>query len=545
MIKVFLIEDEIVIREALERMIPWAEYGFELVGKAKDGEIALPMIRKCKPDVLITDIKMPFMDGLTLSGIVKKEFPDIRIVIVSGYDDFEYARKAIALGVEEYLLKPIAKAEFIEVLDKIHKDFEKKDRQQDYYAKFEREMKEYEKNSRRDFFEMLVTEHTDLQKIYEKAEHVSVDILAESYNLVFFSLSARQNTDSINQEYSQNAADMQKIIEDALQGEKNYFLFRNQMFSYAILITGELDTIEQKTKDCVKLLQDTLEKDENGLDWIVCSSDYVERLSQLPECYRKGMQIFSYRYFGYSHVLSSDIVHKNEVDTPNNEIQDIVGIDSNVVNPEIFQNFLCNALEDETESFVTNYLQLVGESALKSKMFRQYILLNIHFCIVSFIQKIGYEKDVIGNSLLEASSLNHAIEIDAIAKSISEALKKAIQLREEKSKGKYQNVLHTAIQYMEDNFADESLTLNTVACVANVSANHFSALFSQKMEQTFIEYLTGLRMRKAKELLRCTDKRSGEIAIEVGYKDSHYFSFLFKKTQGCTPSEYRNQGAKN
>ena len=119
MIKVFLIEDEIVIREALERMIPWKEYGFELVGKAKDGEIALPMIRKSKPDVLITDIKMPFMDGLTLSSIVKKEFPNIRIVIVSGYDDFEYARKAIAIGVDDYLLKPFSKDDIEEMLAKV------------------------------------------------------------------------------------------------------------------------------------------------------------------------------------------------------------------------------------------------------------------------------------------------------------------------------------------------------------------------------------------------------------------------------------------
>ena len=143
MYKVFLIEDEIVIREALERMIPWNEYGFELVGKAKDGEIALPMIRKTKPDVLITDIKMPFMDGLTLSSIVKKEFPEIRIVIVSGYDDFEYARKAIAIGVDDYLLKPIAKADFVRVLQKIQKEFEEKWKQQDYYEKFEKEIKKY------------------------------------------------------------------------------------------------------------------------------------------------------------------------------------------------------------------------------------------------------------------------------------------------------------------------------------------------------------------------------------------------------------------
>ena len=186
---------------------------------------------------------------------------------------------------------------------------------------------------------------------------------------------------------------------------------------------------------------------------------------------------------------------------------------------------------------------MVGESALKSKMFRQYILLNIHFCIVSFLQKLGYEKDVIDNSLLEASGMNQVADLSVIEESIKKALQKAIELREEKSRGKYQNVLQSAVQYMEENFSDENMTLNTVACVANVSANHFSAMFSQKMGQTFIEYLTGLRMNKAKELLRCTDKRSGEIALEVGYKDSHYFSFLFKKTQGCTPSEYRNQGA--
>ena len=472
---------------------------------------------------------------------MKKEFPNIRIVIVSGYDDFEYARKAIAIGVDDYLLKPIARADFEKVLKKIQKDFEEKDRQQDYYKKFEREMKEYENNSRRDFFEMLVTKHTDLQKIYEKAEQLSIDITAESYNLVFFSLAASKDSDSVDQGYSQKAADVQKQIDDVLQAEANTYMFRNQMFSYVVLLTGEYDTMQRKTKNCVETLQKIMEKDECGLEWIVCASEPVERLSQLPDCYEKGMQIFAYRYFGYSHVISSDMVLGNN--TEENELKDLVAVDTNVVNPTIFQNFLCNALEDETDSFVKNYVQMVGESALKSKMFRQYILLNIHFCIVSFLQKLGYEKDVIDNSLLEASGMNQVADLSVIEESIKKALQKAIELREEKSRGKYQNVLQSAVQYMEENFSDENMTLNTVACVANVSANHFSAMFSQKMGQTFIEYLTGLRMNKAKELLRCTDKRSGEIALEVGYKDSHYFSFLFKKTQGCTPSEYRNQGA--
>ena len=109
MLKVFLVEDESVIRDGLRDNIPWEQYGFRFVGEAADGEMALPLIRKARPDVLITDIKMPFMDGLSLSRIVSKEFPEMKIIIISGYDDFEYARQAIEVGVDQLLLKPITR----------------------------------------------------------------------------------------------------------------------------------------------------------------------------------------------------------------------------------------------------------------------------------------------------------------------------------------------------------------------------------------------------------------------------------------------------
>lgn len=104
MLKVFLVEDETLIREGLRDRIPWEQYGFRFVGEAGDGEMALPLIRKTRPDVIITDIKMPFMDGLELSRIVKEEFPKTKILIVSGYDDFEYAREALTIGVDQYIL---------------------------------------------------------------------------------------------------------------------------------------------------------------------------------------------------------------------------------------------------------------------------------------------------------------------------------------------------------------------------------------------------------------------------------------------------------
>ena len=132
MLKVFLVEDESVVREALRDNIPWQQYGYRFVGEAGDGEMALPLIRKTVPDVLITDIKMPFMDGLALSHIVKSEYPDMKIIIISGYDDFGYARQAITEGVDEYILKPITRRSLQKALSEIREKIEAEQEQKNY-----------------------------------------------------------------------------------------------------------------------------------------------------------------------------------------------------------------------------------------------------------------------------------------------------------------------------------------------------------------------------------------------------------------------------
>lgn len=535
MIKVFLVEDEIIIREAIHKMIPWAEYGFELIGEAKDGEMALPLIKKSKPDVLITDIKMPFMDGLTLSRLVKKDLPNTKIIIISGYDDFDYARQAITLGIEQYLLKPISKDEFLEVLEGIRSKYKKENEQKLYYQKFENEIKAYEKNAQRDFFELLVSEDVDLQRIYEQADRLQIDIMAQCYNLVLFDIGAKSDYQNVGDRYSNDAADVQNKIDEFFINNRSYQLFRNQQFNYAVLIKGDENEIGQVTAECIEFLKTTFE--QNGtLEWFVCAGKSVERLSLMSECYKEAMKSFAYRYLGYRYVFSYENIEKTEKD----EDMNLQNIDMNAVKQEIIYNFLFNALDEEVDSFVKNYLQMIGGEAMRSKMFQQYILLNLHFCLTSFAEKLGYDKTEIDDSLkfIVDERIKSTEDLEKIIGSI---LRKGIRLREERSKGRNQSVIRTALQYMEENFTDDSLTLNRVAGVANVSANHFSALFSQEMGQTFIEYLTQLRMSRAKEQLRCTDMRSGEIALEVGYKDPHYFSFLFKKTQGCTPSEYRNQ----
>ena len=155
MLKVFLFFVESIVREGLKNNIPWQEYGYQFMGEASDGEMALPMIRKVRPDVLITDIKMPFMDGLALSQIVTQEIPDIRIIIISGYDEFEYAQRAIRVGVEQYLLKPVTRGALRKVLLEIREKIENEREQKNYLETFQNEMKEYEEYSRRNFLEKV------------------------------------------------------------------------------------------------------------------------------------------------------------------------------------------------------------------------------------------------------------------------------------------------------------------------------------------------------------------------------------------------------
>ena len=172
-------------------------------------------------------------------------------------------------------------------------------------------------------------------------------------------------------------------------------------------------------------------------------------------------------------------------------------------------------------------------------MFRNYVILNVRFSVLGFLQKLGCEPGRLEGQDTEQELMERAQSMETAKKYAQDIIRKAIMLRDENSGNRNRSILKSAIEYIDTHYMDESLSLNTAAQVANISANHFSALFSQNMGQTFIEYLTALRMEHARELLRCTGKRSSEIAAEVGYKDAHYFSYLFKNTQGMTPSEYR------
>ncbi len=533
MLKVFLVEDEIVVRESIRQMIPWMKFGFELCGEAGDGEMALPLIQRQKPDLVITDIRMPFMDGLELSRMVKKDLPETKIVIISGYHDFEYAKAAISIGVEQYLLKPVSRQEFLGVLKKIRDCYDKENAQRIYYEEFEKEMRQYEQQSRRDFFEKLVSGKYSLNEIYEQAAQQQIDIMASAYNIVLFQISGKEQQRLWTEYFSQTELEIWERIKSYIKEQEEYLIFRNHVFGYAVVVKGTPENIESLTEECVQYLKGYME--EGNVTWFLAVGEPVERLSMLSKSYRSAVQVFTLRYTRPNQCITYQQLEEQRAGDRDVNLKEI---DAAVMDTEVVHTFLGNGLLEDTESFVDDYFSMIGENALQSRMFRQYVVLNIHFCTMSFVTKLGYDNEMI-DSGQEIEQMGSTLA--QARKAVINLLRQGIKLRDESSKSRNRTMMGRALEFIQENYTDPEMSLNRAASVANVSANHFSALFSQEMGQNFIEYLTELRMKKAKELLRCTSMRSGQIALEIGYKDSHYFSFLFKKTQGCTPSDYRNQ----
>lgn len=530
MLKVFIVEDECLVREGIRDSVDWKENGFEFVGEAEDGEMALPMIRKLRPDLLITDIKMPFMDGLELCRIVTKEMPEMKIIILSGHGDFDYAREAIKLNVDQYLLKPITKAALNEELAQIKEKIEKEQEQKNYDLQYIHELQNYEQYEMRKFFEEITAGTLKVGDIYTVAEKLGINIDAGCYNLVLFVLQPQ----TMGGEYSEVTADLQDKLFEHIIDDENYLLFRCNLMTYAILVKGEQNNIDYITKKCV---DDVSQKCENLTNscWYVAEGTPVERLSALPKCYNDANSRISLRHiYPAKHIFEAGSESASAV---NDDISSLDNLDVEKIDPMIIRNFLQTGLESELDQFVENYLRNMG-TATESLLFRQYILLSARFNAAIVAKSFGENQDAFLKSLPEISSV---VEIDEAENYLTSVLKRVIEIRDAESQNRYSSILKNAISYIDEHFADEDISLNTIAKTVNVSANYFSAVFSQEIGETFIEYLTKKRMEKAQQLLRQTSMRSGEIAFQVGYRDPRYFSFIFRKTVGCTPRDYRGE----
>lgn len=531
MLKVFLAEDEFIIREGIKNNIDWQAHGYEFCGEASDGELAFPLIQKTRPDILITDIKMPFVDGLALSRLVKKELPETEIIILSGYEEFDYAKEAIQIGVARYLLKPINGETLLQEIDSVAEIILGKQKEKEIREKYQKEMEENSLRDQMDLFQHLVTGDCSMEELLSVADKLDLKIMAPWYSIVLLKIQSMKHD---YEEYSGSIVVVDERIAKLAEPE-HVLIFDRALEGRAFLFKADSEEeLLAYQKEYLGDVKEVLSGYAN-LRYFGGIGTPVNRLREIPASFEDASHAFAHRYLvAESCILDSSLLMQEGA--AEQEDFRISAVNPEQIDRAKMQEFLRTGDLDEVVYFVDEFFGKLDGGAMKSRIFRQYITMDAYFSIVDFLKGLGLQKDEIeapdqDSSILqdEKSAMDYIVRI----------MEKALVLREKKASSRYEDVVSEVIHYIEDNYAQEELSLNLLASHVNFSPNHLSMIFSQQTGQTLIRYLTDYRMNRAKELLRCSSKKSSVISMEVGYKDPHYFSYLFKKTQGMTPTQYR------
>lgn len=538
--KVFLVEDEYIVREGIKNNIDWEKNGYDFCGEASDGELAFPMISEKRPDIVITDIRMPFMDGIELSRMIKEEYPEIKIIILSGHEEFEYAKAAIQIGVEEYLLKPINGDELLQVVNRVAQKIKEENESRETLQ--EGEGDENFEYAKRQLLSSLIDDNASLSDAMEQGKKIHLNLMAQCYNIMMLKLQ-RKNKE---QGFSQRILELYKTMEDALKEQDGQsIMFDRAPEGKVILFMGSGEEEIRRNMDVFAGQFREILPEYEDVTYFGSVGVPVMRLRELGESYEAASHGFSYRFL----TEPNQIVDNHTVfDQTRNEKKfscSIGSVDIQNLDKQKIESFLKGGEMDEIHFFVEEYMKNTGDAGKNSMIFRQYIVMDMFFAASHFLTQITDGREQLGEPFESPEQMQKIVsDLEATVVYIKELFTKVMQVRDAQTTEHNSDVVENAKKYISENYHDEELTLNTVAHEVNVSPNHLSAMFSQKTGQTFVKYLTDVRMHRAKELLKCTSKRSNEICEEVGYRDPHYFSHLFKKNVGCSPIQYRERGGK-
>lgn len=527
MYKVFLVDDEIVIREGIRNNFPWDGTDFLLAGEAPDGEIALQMIKDVKPDILITDIRMPFMDGMMLCEAVAHTMPWIQIVILSGYDDFSYAQQAISLGVKEYLLKPVSAQELLEVLERIAGRIQN-DREQQ--ADLLRIKRQFASNSgflkEKLLSEALnnVKDSEGANRMLERARSLNLSLLAKRYLVILARSHGGEETRTI----------MQSVLYRLADGSGDAVHACEVPGGFALIVLGDSD--------------DDLE--ERAYGFAQSALYEIERVSLKPAqmCIGEAVSNFADLSRSYQSAQMVRSAMEESQDADKRRIMGVhdVGLQTNthLINLDVLplSERLQYANRDDVDKILNEYIDSMGSAAIHSVMMVNFLYVEILMAASRIIKECGGEpREVISGPVWEQSLFSTMREPQEVIPVAREILEKAIAFRESQYSTRYNSTINKARAYLAREYQNSNVTLNDISTHVCMSNSHFCTIFSQEVGMTFTEYLTNLRMTRAKELLRTTKLRSSDIAYAVGYNDPHYFSYLFKKHTALTPRDYRKE----
>ncbi len=524
----FLVEDEPLIRENIRNTIANSNEPYVCIGEAGDGELALSIIQDVKPDILLTDIKMPFMDGITLARHAKAIIPWIRIIIISGHDEFELAQQAIRVGVDNYLLKPVTEQDLFEALHKTSDLILQHKKQSTSFLKDISDEDMLKSALVSAFLEQVCGGEISVDEAILRSKEFGIDIISKHY-MVMVILTERKGG-------YPNRQVLASKIKFVLTENHDVLYFMSGIDTTVFIIKGATEPeIVEKAYSTAQTIKHEIE-DDGSIVMTISMSSVTNRISGIRDAYHEACILLKTLGQAYRGKIfcTGDI---NKIDSSKaSGVEDLFNLN--------IENRIKFALPEDIPAIIEDFTKNLDTNELQNFLYRYYILMDLINTAIRIIQTFNPDMDhneIASHFANLEQVFKSAISLEEFKELATGICLKTIELRNVGNSSHHVKLVQKACEYIQNHYNSPDISLNTVAAHVGLSPAHFSTIFSQEMAKTFIEYLTDIRIEKTKELLATTDDKIINIAFSVGYSEPNYLSYLFKKREGITLKEYRLQ----
>ena len=540
--RIILVDDEEEVRKSIIRKIDWTAVGFAVVGDAENGEDALEKIENLEPDVVLTDIRMPYMDGLTLAERIRQKYPSMKIVIFSGYDDFEYAKQAIKLNVTEYILKPVNVEELTAILKRIKTNLDEEIEQKRNVNLLRENYKRSLPILREQFLKDLISRPMDGETVQTLLREYDIPLAgAKKWIAIAVELELEQELTQeeaplpLHEEKNLIPISVMQILSENLKPSYRFSLLSFSGSADAkIAGIAAVDENNSQTElinilgDICKEIRKTLKVPVN-----IGIGHSAQKLENISRSFQSALDALGYR----SVVGTGSTIYINDVEP---------GIGGKLQFGSEEESALIQAIkfgpEEKIRETVRGIVDRMNEARVHARQQQAYIL-SVANCMIQLIQQYDlnmeeiFAEDPLGpdpftviQSMLNRENFSRWL--------YQTALKINNALSRERDYAARQ-VIEKAKQYIMDNYQDPGLSVEQICRYLHMSPAYFSTMFKKATGQTYIAYLTEVRLNKAVELLNMTDEKTYVIASQVGYQEQNYFSYVFKKRFGVSPTKFR------
>ncbi|MGF7143460.1 two-component system response regulator YesN [Anaerotaenia torta] len=538
MYRIIVADDEEYVRDLLVKGINQSQIPFEVVGVAANGTAAIELVRELNPDVLITDICMPGIDGLELIRMVNDLDQSIKTIIISGYDEFAYAKKAMTLGVAEYLLKPFLPAELFAVLKKIQEQLEN---QANLLRNMEQMQSQIQKNmmleQERYLLQVL---HNNLpeEQLQQEGERVLLDVRAQYYCVGILKYPIAQNKTE-QQDYCKTEELLAIVKDTYFPANLSLYLVNENNNHLVLIFCGNHSNqmlFHKSIQEGLEKMKDSMQRYYHIKFGCALGNTYQE-WKQISHSYKEALSVWKgYLFQTDSTLLYADMQKKGQ-EFSGDDIQSPKELESSLL-LHIQMNRKDMAIADLQD--ILKYYASFGVDMVE---FVNISLVNLVYTISEKLMKArgdikAWEDEGMVEYLKKHFTHGSLMEAKLV---LEEYIIRCCEQYALINKNQGDKIVRNVKFLIEENLDNEEFNLENASMQLYFSHNYIRQLFKQKTGESFVEYLGRRRMETAGELLKNTNLRIQEVANKTGYSNPRYFASCFRKFYNCTPTEYRGE----